>query len=471
MGSAGAFMFLEHISFDIRGGTMKQQTTLQEFTRYVLLNVLGMIGLSCYILADTFFIANGLGSNGLTALNLAIPVYSFVHGSGLMLGMGGATKYSVFLGQKKRKEADYVFTNTVIVTIGLALVFVLLGLFGAKELTRLLGADAYVFDMTYTYLKVILLFAPAFMMNDVLVSFVRNDNNPKLAMIAMLAGSFSNIVLDYFFIFPCKLGIFGVVLATGFAPIISMLVLSRHRKQKERFRLQRYVRKGQTWRDVCSVRMTLSCMAIGVPSLITEVASGIVIIVFNMIILGLEGNLGVAAYGVIANISLVVVAVFTGIAQGMQPLVSKVYGVHEQDTMKQLRKYALITALCVAIVVYIVIYIGADAIALVFNSERNIELQDMAVQGLKLYFIATPFIGINVVLSNYFSAIEKPLPAQMISILRGMVLIIPMAFILAMIGGLTGVWLTVAVTEMIVCIFGMMIQVRKHKSRNKRPLE
>lgn len=439
---------------------MKQQTSLQEFTHYVLLNVLGMIGLSCYILADTFFIANGLGSNGLTALNLAIPVYSFVHGSGLMFGMGGATKYSVFLGQKMRHEANKVFTNTVIVTVGLALVFVLIGLFGAEKLTSLLGADVQVFEMTHTYLKVILLFSPAFMMNDVLVSFVRNDNNPRLAMIAMLAGSFSNIILDYVFIFPCKLGIFGAVLATGFSPIISMSVLSRHKKQKEHFQLQRYVRKGQIWREVCSVRLTLSCMAIGVPSLITEVASGIVIIVFNMIILGLEGNLGVAAYGVIANISLVVVAVFTGIAQGMQPLVSKAYGVQEQKQINQLRKYALVTVLCMAVVLYMGIYVFADSIALAFNSERNTQLQDMAVQGLKLYFIATPFIGINVVLSNYFSAIEKPLPAQIISILRGMVLIIPMAFILAIIGGLTGVWLTVAVTEGIVFLVGVLCNIK-----------
>lgn len=448
---------------------MKQQTSLQEFTRYVLLNVLGMMGLSCYILADTFFIANGLGSNGLTALNLAIPVYSFVHGSGLMLGMGGATKYSVFLGQKKRHDANKVFTNTVIVTVGFALVFVLIGLFGSEKLTNLLGADVQVFEMTHTYLKVILLFSPAFMMNDVLVSFVRNDNNPRLAMIAMLAGSFSNIILDYIFIFPCKLGIFGAVLATGFAPMISMVVLSAHRKKEERFRLLLHVRTGRTCREVCSFHMMASCMAIGVPSLITEVASGIVMIVFNVLILGLEGNLGVAAYGVIANISLVVVAVFTGIAQGMQPLVSRAYGVQEQDTINKLRKYALITVLCVAAVVYIMIFVGADAIALVFNSEKNRELQEMAVQGLKLYFIATPFIGINVILSNYFSAIEKPLPAQVISILRGMVLIIPMAFLLAMLGGLMGVWLTVAVTEGVVCLVDVAILLffDKMKCRNK----
>ena len=91
---------------------MKKTSCLGEFMRYTSLNVLGMIGLSCYILADTFFIARGLGSDGLAALNIAIPVYSFVHGCGMMLGMGGATKYSIFRGQKMEQEGNRIFTNT-----------------------------------------------------------------------------------------------------------------------------------------------------------------------------------------------------------------------------------------------------------------------------------------------------------------------------------------------------------------------
>lgn len=108
---------------------MKTKTLLNEFFRYVILNICGMIGLSCYILADTFFISNGLGANGLTALNLAIPVYSFIHGSGLMFGMGGATKYSIYRGQKKYKSADKCFSNTIYIMSILAVIFMLAGIF------------------------------------------------------------------------------------------------------------------------------------------------------------------------------------------------------------------------------------------------------------------------------------------------------------------------------------------------------
>ena len=92
---------------------MEPKTLLKEFSQYVILNICGMIGLSCYILADTFFVSNGLGANGLTALNLAIPIYSFVHGSGLMFGMGGATKYSIYRGQKEYKNADISFSSAI----------------------------------------------------------------------------------------------------------------------------------------------------------------------------------------------------------------------------------------------------------------------------------------------------------------------------------------------------------------------
>lgn len=174
--------------------------------------------------------------------------------------------------------------------------------------------------MINTYLKFILIFAPAFIINDVLICFVRNYNNPNLSMYAMLVGSLSNIILDYIFIFifPLQLGIFGTVFATGLAPITSILILSLPPiKRKNQFHFIKIKP---------NIKITLNTLSLGFPSLVTEVSCGIVIIVFNMIILNLIGNIGVAAYGIVANLSLVVVAVYTGIAQGIQPLISKSYG-------------------------------------------------------------------------------------------------------------------------------------------------
>lgn len=411
-----------------------------------------MIGLSCYILADTFFIAKGLGADGLAALNLAIPIYSFVHGSGLMFGIGGSTKYSVFRGQKAYKNADQVFTNTVYLTAALAAVFVVAGLFLPGTITALLGANAEIFDMTRIYLKVVLLFAPAFMMNDVLICFVRNDGNPRLAMTAMLAGSMSNILLDYIFIFPFGMGIFGAVLATGFAPVISMGVLSIHRIKKQN--CFHYTKAA------LSRSLSVQTLSLGFPSLITEVAGGIVIIIFNVLIMGIEGNIGVAAYGVIANLSLVITSICTGIAQGMQPITSRAYGHGDKKGMHQVLNYAVCTLLLLSCSIYLAVFLFAGPITAVFNSENDMQLQQIAEAGLKLYFISIPFAGFNIVLSMFFTSAEKAIPAQVVSLLRGFFLIIPAAFILAALAGTTGVWLAVPVTEGVVAAVGGILYLR-----------
>lgn len=408
--------------------------------------------MSCYILADTFFIAKGLGADGLAALNLAIPIYSFVHGSGLMFGIGGSTKYSVFRGQKAYKNADQVFTNTVYLTAALAAVFVVAGLFLPGTITALLGANAEIFDMTRIYLKVVLLFAPAFMMNDVLICFVRNDGNPRLAMTAMLAGSMSNILLDYIFIFPFGMGIFGAVLATGFAPVISMGVLSIHRIKKQN--CFHYTKAA------LSRSLSVQTLSLGFPSLITEVAGGIVIIIFNVLIMGIEGNIGVAAYGVIANLSLVITSICTGIAQGMQPITSRAYGHGDKRGMHQVLNYAVCTLLLLSCSIYLAVFLFAGPITAVFNSENDMQLQQIAEAGLKLYFISIPFAGFNIVLSMFFTSAEKAIPAQVVSLLRGFFLIIPAAFILAALAGTTGVWLAVPVTEGVVAAVGGILYLR-----------
>ncbi len=427
---------------------MKPKKLFQEFLHYVTLNICGMVGLSCYILADTFFIAKGLGANGLAALNLAIPVYSFIHGSGLMLGMGGATKYTIFRGQEKQEYADRTFTNVLCLTAILAAIYMFMGVFLSGAITSTLGADKEIFAMTKTYLQILLLFAPAFMMNNVLLCFVRNDGNPRLAMAAMMVGSLANIVLDYIFIFPLGMGILGAVLATGCSPAISMCILSKHWVGRQN---HFHIRKLQL-----SKELTKTILSLGLPSLITEVASGIVMIAFNFIILGLLGNTGVAAYGIVANLSLVVISIYTGIAQGMQPITSRAYGFGNQKETAQILRYAVATIALVSACVYLAFALNGAFIVGLFNSSHDVYLQQIAESGLILYFTAIPFVGFNIALSTHFTSVEKALPAQVLSLARGLFLIVPMAFAFSYFFHMAGVWLSYPVTECAVTILGII---------------
>ncbi len=430
--------------------------TLKEYAKYTSMNVLGMLGLSCYILADTFFVAKGLGSRGLAALNLAIPVYSLIHGTGLMLAMGGATRFSILKSQNAGQRKHQVFSRTAMLTTCFALLFVLTGMLGAGWITDFLGADEAVYDMCKTYLKVLLLFSPAFLFNDLLLCFVRNDGNPQLAMTAMLTGSFSNIILDYIFIFPCKMGIFGAVLATGVAPVIGIAIQSTYFfRGKNTFHL---VKTG------VSVSQALRIMSGGVPSLVAELSSGIVMVVFNGIMMSLEGNTGVAAYGVIANLSLVVISVFTGLSQGIQPVVSRYYGAGQSDRIREVFRYAVITVAVLSFLIYAGMFIGTDWVVSLFNSEGNARLQVIAAKGLRLYFTAVGFAGFNIITAVYFTSIDRARPGNIVSILRGIVLIVPLAFMMSGIFGLTGLWLAFPAAEFLTAAAALLLYLRNRQA-------
>lgn len=430
---------------------MKKSNSLSTYFHYVLFSALGMLGISCYILADTFFVARGMGADGLTALNLAIPVYTVIHGTGLMLGMGGAIRYTVLRSQGRSREADRSFLAALALAAALTVFYELVGFFGSHGLTRLLGADEGVYDMTWTYLRVLLLFSPAFLLNDIFLCFVRNDGAPNLAMAAMVTGSLGNIVLDYVFIFPLGMGIFGAVLATGLAPILSMAVLSLHRlRRRNHFHLKAAAPRPAELR---------STLWLGVPSLITELSSGIVILVFNSIFLRLGGNLAVAAYGVVANLSLVAISLHTGVAQGTQPLFSRAHGSGDPGDVRKNLRYAVVTITVISAAIYALLALLDGPVVAAFNSEGDALLQRTAQDGLLLYFLALPFAGWNILLSMHFAATERAVPAQVLSLLRGLVVIVPAAFLMAALWGMTGAWLSFPVTEVLVCAVGLGLYV------------
>ncbi len=434
-----------------------EKNIFKNFARYVSLNILGMIGLSCYILADTFFVSKALGATGIAALNFSISIYSVIHGIGLMIGIGGAARYSILKSQNIDNQANEVYSTSIKIGIISGAILVIIGIFGSRTLALLLGADISTLPLTKTYLATILCFAPFFILNNLLIVFVRNDNNPNLSMIAMLTGSFSNIVLDYIFMFPLGMGMFGAAFATGLAPIISIGILSIHFIQgKNHFRFIKNKIKLSSVIDITSL---------GLSAFITEISSAVALITFNLIILRLAGNLGVASYGIVANIALVGISIFTGIAQGIQPLVSKGYGMNNYAVLKRVMRYALITSLGVALFIYLSVLSKADDIIGIFNSEHNFEIARIAKNGLIIYFIGFFFAGFNIIMTMYFSATENAKDAFIISMARGCIIIVPLVFLLSSILKMTGVWLAFVLTECVVTI--ITIIMTKFNKRNR----
>ena len=313
----------------------------KQFVKYVSQNIFGLLGTSCYILADTYFIAQAAGTDGVTLLNLCLPIYNLIFAIGSMIGLGAATRYAILRAQGDEKAQRY-FSNAIFCVCILAVPFVLAGIFCPDGLLRLMGGDAGIVALGENYARIFLLFTPFFMCNYVVASFVRNDGDPSLAMVATLSGSLFNVVFDYIFIFPMGLGLPGAALATAISPMLSIAICSTHFLKQSN--TVAFVRKAP------SLRLLAQSCQLGISGFVGELSSGVTTTVFNFLLLRLAGNVAVAAYGVVANFALVATAIFNGVAQGAQPLVSQCYGKNEMAGAKRLLLLGCGTALALAAV-------------------------------------------------------------------------------------------------------------------------
>lgn len=428
------------------------------FSRYVAQNIAGMIGLSCYILVDTLFVSVALGASGLAALNLSITVFSVITGLGQMLGIGGGTDYA--LRRAEGREDARPLSTALLCGGALALLLTLTGVFLAGPLSRLLGADETTFALTKTYVRMTLLFSPFYLLNALLRGFVGNDGAPGLSMLSMLVSSGANIALDYLFMFPLGMGMFGAVLATGLSACLSMPVLLAHFATKRcTLRLSR---------RLLPPRETLRLLSYGLSALVGELASAVSLLTFNLLLMRLTGYIGVAAYGVIANTALVATSIFTGVGQGIQPLASHVFGAGDARGMRRLLAYARITVALLSLSIFALAFLLAGPIASAFNHEGDAQLAQIAVSGLRIYFAGYLFAGVNIATAALLSAIGWPRRALLISLLRSCVLLVPAALLLSRLFGVTGVWLSFVLTEAACCALSLA-SIGANGSAQKKP--
>ncbi len=427
----------------------------KQFARYVSQNIFGMVGVSFYIIVDTFFIALAAGADGITVLNLALPIYGVMFAIGALIGVGAATRFAIAKARGD-KDQDFFFSNAVMWDVLFAIPFSIVGFLAPDAILRLMGGDAGIVALGKNYVQIFMCFAPAFMLNNTFSSFVRNDGEPTRAMIATLSGSIANVVFDYIFMFVMGMGLAGAAVATVTSPMLAILINSLHfRSAKNTMRF--------VWQWPSVKRLVLSCQ-LGVAALIGELSSAVTTMVFNFLILGLVGNIGVAAYGIIANLALVVVAIFNGIAQGAQPLMSEAYGQNDRAQLRSYLRMGLVTAGAFSLAVIGLAFLCTDGLIAVFNSEGQALLHDYAFVGLRLYFLGYIFAGINVVLTGYFGAVARPVEAFVGSIMRGVVAIVLCAVVMAHFFGMNGVWLSFVAAEGITFVL-CLIMLRKKRNK------
>lgn len=426
------------------------------FGKFLVTSVAGMLAISFYILVDTIFIGRGIGSDGLAALNIALPAFTLLTATGLLIGIGGATALSISRGQNETSKLNTIFTHASGLSLLIGVLYLVFGMIFLEKIGFMLGASKNNIYLVKQYLGAILSFSFSFVLVNTLTVFIRNDKAPKYAMWTTITGGLTNIVLDAVFIFVFNWGMFGAAFATSLSSLLSLSLIIY------------YFTKGNTTLRLKKVKVDLSIIrrifSNGFPSFIIEMSSGIVIFAFNIALLKSIGEIGVSAYSIIANISLICVSIFTGIAQAIQPLISINYGAKLNERVKKVRNMGLITALALGIIFFVLGNIFPKQIVSLFI-ENNKVLTDITATAIKFYFIAFIVMGINIVIGAYFQSIEQAFLSTVISIGRGVGFILVGLFVLPYFFSVNGVWLTVPFAE--ICTFFMCIAIYYFKYRSR----
>lgn len=427
------------------------------FFKYLLPSVGGMLGISLYVLGDTMIVGRGLGSQGLAALNISIPMINVFNGLGLLFGIGGATALSISRGRRDYRSVNDIFSKSMIMAIIIGVILTVIRIFFLDELVWFLGASEDTFQMAKDYLGIVMSFSIAFLLNSSLTVFVRNDGSPRLAMWGMLSGSIMNVVLDYIFIFIFKWGMWGGALATGLSPVTGLIILSTHfitKSNKVKFIIPKF--------DFPIIKRIVRN---GSSSFITELSAGIVIFAFNQSLANIIGDIGISSYSIIANLSLIFTAIFIGVGQAIQPIVSFNYGAERMKRVYESAKYAIYTSLALGTVFYIIGLVFPEFLVSIFIRADQ-ELLNITVRGIQLYFIGFILMGVNIVLTSYIQSKEYAKASLTISLARGFGFIILVLLILPKIIGIDGVWLTLPIAELLTTILSVVYFEKYRKALN-----
>lgn len=425
------------------------KTKKKEFWNYIVMNMVGMLGASVTVFADTYFVSGRLGQNGLAALNISIAVFGLINGCGMLTGIGGAVCYAEAAEDRKKAKKHFVTALSAALLSGVF--FLCAGLFFADRVAVLLGADEVTGPICVGYLRTVLIFAPFFILNQLLMAFIRNDGNPRLSMLMMTAGSVENIVLDYIFLYFLDMGIDGAALATGIAPVIGLLIAAPYVCMRSRD-FPAEVQMPQ-------VKDFLSTLAPGISAAAIEFSSGAVLVFFNGLAMKEAGSTGIAAYGIAANLSLVIASVFNGIAYGLQPLFTRSIGTGSSEERKYLFGKGAFLIFLTGFSITCAGCFMPDKIVSPFCSYEGTELRMLAENGIRLYFIGFLFSGLNCLTASFLSATGQNGMAFLISMIRGCIALCFAAYILSGIYGMNGIWMAFPITELTVLAWILLRQI------------
>ncbi len=409
------------------------------FARYAIPQMIGLLFNSVYLIVDGVFIGNRLGREAMAAAAVSVPFIEILIALSMAVASGAGIAASGHLGRGEDDEARRQFNLSVAALLAMGILVAVLGSAFINSLARLLGSTEEIHADAVAYLHYIVTFAPFLMFSFLLGGLARNDGKPRLAMVALAVGSLSNIVLDYVFMYPLNMGIAGAALATALGPILSVLILLPHFLMK-RGRLH-FARFKARFLDVRRI------FTLGFPSFIMEFTIGIVTFVYNFaIVRNGYGEIGLAAYLVIGYLMLIILTVFLGLAEGLQPVFSHFAGTGETERNQALLRFSTKVFLGVGVLCYGLILLFSKGFIQIFTP-GDVELVAFTHSKSLVYFSGFFLAGYNILMISYRQSVRQTGQALVLSLLRSIVIPPLLISVLPLIFGGEAIWACHSMSE------------------------
>ena len=410
-------------------GEMKVSKLLMKFS---IPAIVGMLVNALYNVVDRIFIGNGVGSLGIAGITIAFPVMLIMMAFSMLIGIGANSLVSIRLGQNRKEEAQGIFGNAVSLLILSSLTLSIIGLVGLEPLLKLLGASEQILPYARDYLQIILIGGVFQSIGMGMNNFIRSEGNPKIAMYTMLIGALINTILDPIFIFGFNWGMKGAAFATIISQAVSAIWVFQ------------YFLSGNSLLKIHKKDLKLKIpiirgiLALGAAPFAMQIAASIQNFIMNTSLAAYGGDIAISGMGVVISIMTLMVMPIFGITQGVQPIIGYNYGAKKYDRVKEAYKLAVIFATSIVIVGWLITRLFPEQLVSMFNSE-DAQLIAFGTIAIKRFMMFLPFIGFQIVSSNYFQAVGKPKHSALLGLSRQVLILIPALIILPKFFGLEGV--------------------------------
>ena len=428
--------------------------------------IIGMLVNMLYNVIDRIYISNipDIGGLAITGIGITLPITTIITAFGMLIGIGTCSNISISYGKNRKDEAEKFLGNGATCIIIISILMAIFGNIFAKPILTLFGASEN--TLPYAAAYICPLFAgtifnlTAFGLNN----SIRADGNPKLSMLTMIIGAFVNIVLDPIFIFKLNLGIKGAAYATILSQFIAGCWVLYYFTKSKKSSIKLSLNSMKLNKNI-----VLSILMIGLSPFLMQIANSVVSVIANRSLISYGGDLAVGAMTIITSIAALFIIPVYGLNQGSQPIIGYNYGAKKYDRVRKTYIYSLIACTVMLFISGLFIQLFPEVVISLFNKDP--ELTSISVNGMRLYLLSMPLIGIQMTASNYYQAVGSAKKAMVISLTRQVLFLIPAFLILPKLFGLNGVWLAGPIADTLAVIVSGFVIFKEMRSLKETSFE